>query len=361
MYNFISDCTRCEICQQSFKIQSQLIQHRIKCNQKNKLKISTLIKEFNFFETVYSSDSDCDYEITTIVKRIPRKTPERIQSIETIENPDFDPILIEYLEEGEEIDEDEKIIKEKEIPESPSTCKVCQKSFTNKKNLKIHMNSHELINSEKNKFICSICGKGFKLARYLKSHEKIHTGIKAYKCEICNVCFIHQHTLKSHQRVHTGEKPYECKTEGCGKAFSFYSGLKQHILVVHTVDSKKYVCDFCGKSFPTKGRYNEHVRTHTGEKPLICKVCNKGFNSYGILNVHKRTHTGERPFKCKICGKSFIKNHGLTQHNKSKKRCFPPEWGEKESEKLSKDDDDDSEMEEEEEEEEDEKNEVVAA
>lgn len=211
------------------------------------------------------------------------------------------------------------------------------------------MNSHGS-NTENNKFICSICGKGFKLSRYLRSHEKIHSGIKAYKCEICSISFIHQHTLKSHQRVHTGEKPYECKTEGCNKTFSFYSGLKQHILVVHTADSKKFVCDYCGKGFPTKGRYTEHVRIHTGEKPLICEVCNKGFNSYGILNVHKRVHTGERPFKCNICGKSFIKNHGLTQHNKSKKKCFPPESCDESQ--FNKEDDDELEDEEEDENEE---------
>lgn len=291
---------------------------------------------------VYSSDSDCDYEIITTFKRVPRTNLKC--KLETIENhpqfdQEFDPNLIEYLLEKEE--EEEIIV---EIPESPSTCTVCQKIFTNKKNLKIHMNSHDDgLNTENNKFICSICGKGFKHSRYLKSHEKIHSGIKAYKCATCSISFIHQHTLKSHQRIHTGEKPYECKTEGCNKTFSFYSGLKQHILVVHTADSKKFVCDYCGKRFPTKGRYNEHVRTHTGEKPLICEVCNKGFNSYGILNVHKRTHTGERPFKCNICGKSFIKNHGLTQHNKSKKRCFPPESGESQT---NKEDDDELEDEE---------------
>lgn len=188
------------------------------------------------------------------------------------------------------------------------------------------MRSHDdQLNSESNKFICSICGKTFKHSRYLKSHEKIHSGIKAYKCDICLISFSHLSYLKSHQRTHSGEKPFECKTEGCGKSFTFYSGLKQHILNVHTADNNKFICDFCQKGFPTKSRCIEHVRTHTGEKPLICEVCDKGFNSHGILNIHKRTHTGERPFQCKVCGKSFIKNYGLTQHNKSNKRCFPPE------------------------------------
>ncbi|KAF2368663.1 Zinc finger C2H2-type, partial [Trinorchestia longiramus] len=34
-----------------------------------------------------------------------------------------------------------------------------------------------------------------------------------------------------------------------------------------------HACQFCGKTFPWPSKLNEHMRTHTGERPFQCPHC----------------------------------------------------------------------------------------
>ena len=49
-----------------------------------------------------------------------------------------------------------------------------------------------------------------------------------------------------------------------------------------------HTCEFCQKQFHRKDHFDNHVRTHTGDKPFACYKCLKSFGSSSNLWHHKK-------------------------------------------------------------------------
>lgn len=105
-------------------------------------------------------------------------------------------------------------------------CNQCDKTFTLKRNLYNHMQSHlekqhicdkcglsflqkgnlvnhQITHSDLRPFKCLVCSTTFKTIKRLRYHNLVHTKIKAHFCDVCNRSFALRTTLKVHYRIHT--------------------------------------------------------------------------------------------------------------------------------------------------------------
>ncbi|KAG5884490.1 hypothetical protein JTB14_001285 [Gonioctena quinquepunctata] len=164
------------------------------------------------------------------------------------------------------------------------TCQLCNKSYSTKSVLKVHMGSH----ANKRQNLCSVCGKGFNYPNALEYHMRLHTGEKNYHCEFCNKRFRMPNSLNRHRRTHTGDKPFKCQ--------------------------------YCGRAFCSRGEVTCHEYVHTGFRPYHCKYCRKGFSKTHNLKIHLLSHRGHH--QCEICGKSFIEPAILAMHYKISHKEF---------------------------------------
>ena len=93
----------------------------------------------------------------------------------------------------------------------PFACKICQKLFHRKQNLKLHLKVHF-----KKTFECLLCAKKFNSNKALEKHININKN-KKFCCNICNKHFSNISKSKKHMENHTKEYGFKCKFENCGK------------------------------------------------------------------------------------------------------------------------------------------------
>ena len=116
--------------------------------------------------------------------------------------------------------------------------------------------------------------------------------------------------------VEVSEVSFVCPI--CGESkFSTKSIFLRH-LKIHEVLPKKFTavtrkfCDICGKMFPNKLVYNDHVRKyHFKEYP--CNQCQNKYSSPFQLQRHMRIHTNDKYF-CDKCNKTFTRFDNLQRH-----------------------------------------------
>ncbi|XP_063600428.1 zinc finger protein OZF-like [Penaeus indicus] len=190
--------------------------------------------------------------------------------------------------------------------EKPYVCDVCNKVISGKSGLEKHMRVH----TKEKPYSCEVCSKTFSQKPHLESHKTTHLKVKPFNCEVCQKPFSCKSSIRKHMRLHSDKKPFNC--EVCKKAFTVNYHLVDHMRV-HS-EEKPFSCDMCTKAFARKDDLARHMRIHTHGKPHNCSVCSKSFTRKHSLRVHMRLHTKEKPYSCATCSKAFSEKRKLAKH-----------------------------------------------
>ncbi|XP_011505118.1 PREDICTED: zinc finger protein 341-like [Ceratosolen solmsi marchali] len=131
-----------------------------------------------------------------------------------------------------------------------------------------------------------------------------------YKCSYCHKQFAKKFYWQQHERSHTGEKPYQCVV--CGRPFAQKSNVKKHM------SSHKVWPGTAIHSLPPEAPVDGSI-----ERSYHCQFCKEIFDSYKALKGHLIvSHLTLKVYKCVQygCGSMFAELEDFLEHTRSHKR-----------------------------------------
>jgi KRAB domain-containing zinc finger protein len=126
---------------------------------------------------------------------------------------------------------------------------------------------------------CKICQKSYSNKYNLKEHIKIHIGDKNFSCDVCDYKSYTKKSVEIHKRKHF---PPTFKCDVCDKKFKHEISLYRH-LKVHKVQHK---CDFCCYETNDPLKLTKHRNTHV----FVCEICGVKIDNFYYFKMHLKNH-----------------------------------------------------------------------
>lgn len=197
-------------------------------------------------------------------------------------------------------------------------CADCNRKFFDPMEYFRHYQRHQM----KCEFTCDRCGLSLASQDSLRFHMRnVHRDMtNQFACDQCGTVLSSRCALREHKAaIHCPERAYMC--ERCGKDFPTKMRLQTHLRShlfgwkQNRFSQRRYGCAECGKEFKKKDSLRNHLAVHSGIKNVACDECGMLFYTKMSVYFHKlHVHCTERPFKCTICEASFPLRSYLTRH-----------------------------------------------
>lgn len=248
-------------------------------------------------------------------------------------------------------------------------CPHCQKQFTTERNLKRHVN--QIHNPYVQLPTCAYCFKTFKGKHSLLDHIQANHSEDmrdVAKCHVCNKRYTNNRNLKRHVEMFHGEKS-EFKCELCPKVYTSNQSLRRHNRTRHSSNCQtkqvranrprfdsdsdytaqfysKFHCESCNRYFKEEYFLRQHIKNeHSFKtfykycreyllkqealKPLCenklqyCEYCDYiASNQFDLKEHTKNEHNKDQATPtCHVCFKQFYNQQDLNDH---KRVCIPP-------------------------------------
>lgn len=292
-------------------------------------------------ETVYSSESDCEYEISVEIKRTPSTREEFEKNVR----------VMDYEREPPKIVDGDNFSKETEnCDETRIQCPKCKRTFNGRKNLRQHIKIYHVEESgcvdfdltNCTSFNCPECDRELSNPRNLRKHLKLchnmiirFTGVENYgKVEggVRNRNVDYYDTPKIVQSETSKDFPIiRLRDETTGRAvfrcgiceygpFFFSRAIKRHQVKEHgraplKIDLKDQIfrCKICNKDFWAKDNLQRHMKLHSDVKNYVCNLCGMAFKTSAVLRKHRLAHIH---IKCLLCDSQFTLRSDYKSHHK---------------------------------------------
>lgn len=127
------------------------------------------------------------------------------------------------------------------------TCCICEKVYSNRRNVKKHI---ETIHYQATEIFCDLCPKIYFSKKDISNHMRTVHSEKRFICDFCD----YQSSLKCHFERHKLQHTAKVKCKICKK---LVTSMQKHLLS----HRPKETCPFCKKMI-TKGAMKKHMEGH---------------------------------------------------------------------------------------------------